>query len=138
MARPLKRRGYSLLEILFAVGLLSFALLTMIGVYASGFKLLANGRDLTAATDVARGALTALQEVRFSDLPDAATTYDGRAAGAAPQDFPPAPWPSTTVNHRKFALVVAVRPRTPTLKELTVSVYWGPSGRVTLQTLVAP
>jgi len=138
MAWSLSRRAYSLLEIMLAVGLLSFAVLTMIGLYASSFKLLANGRDLTAATDVARAELTALQEVKFSDLPDTALTYDGRVAGAVPQAFPPAPWPTTTVNGRKFSLVVAVRPRTPTLKELTVRVHWGPSGSVTLQTLVSP
>ena len=119
-----------------AVGLLSFAVLTMIGVYASGFKLLANGRDLTAATDVARAQLTALQELRFSEL--VLGTYDGRVAGAVPQDFPPAPWPSMSTNGRKFSILVSVRARSADLKELTVRVYWAPSGMVTLQTLVTP
>lgn len=136
MARTLK--AFSLLEIMLAVGLLSFAVLTMIGLYASSFKLLANGRDLTAATDVARAELTALQEVRFSDLPDTPTTYDGRVAGAVPQDFPPAPWPTTSVNKREFKVLVAVRPVGANCKELTVRVFWGPSGSVTLQTLAAP
>lgn len=135
MARSVTK-GYSLLEIILAVGLLSFAVLTMIGVYASGFKLLANGRDLTAATDVARAQLTALQEMRFSELP--AGTYDGRAAGAVPTDFPPAPWPKMSTNGREFAILVGVKARSADLKELTVRVYWGPSGAVTLQTLVTP
>ena len=121
-----------------ATALLSFGLLTMIGVFASGLRLIAQGRDLEAATDIARSFLEATQELAFDELPAGPQTFDGRVPDAEAGVFPPAPYPSTTLNNQQFELVVTIAKQDDYLKLVTVEVRWSESSQVRLQTLVAP
>ena len=86
-----------------ATALIGFGILTMIGVYDSGLKLVEQGRDLTAATDVARSVLEAVEELGFARLPEGPITFDGRVPDP---DVPPStPTPrakSTTRSSRSW------------------------------------
>ena len=132
MSRP---RAFSLLEILFATALIGFAIVTMIGVFMSGLKLVAQGRERTSAIDLARAELEAIQELGFDALPAGTASFDGTPTGLP---FPPAPYPGATVNEQPFLMRVEVRPKDTFLKSVLVRVSWGESSQVTLQTLVGP
>lgn len=124
-----------------AVAITSVALLTMIGVYTSGARLMARARDISSATQVARQVLETVKEGGYHAIPTGQVSYDGRSPD--PIDpilgFPPAPYPATKFNRCELFLVVRCQPvDTRPLKAVTVEVYYDDESHVTFQTFFKP
>lgn len=132
-------RGYSLAELVLAVGLVAVALLSLMSVFLSGVEMAGRSRDVNLATELARQTLEQLRfNVRKAGLdciPAGTYSYDGRlptpSTGAAPLQFPPAPYPGSG----PFKVIVTGEELNPgRLKAVAVEVVWGASGRVRLET----
>lgn len=123
---------------MFALGIASFALLTMIGVYSSGLHLAQRSRQLTTGTDICREFLETVKEQGISTIPNEEVVYDARNGdpGHATLPFPPGPYPEKHIDGQRYQLVVRVRPLSDELRSITVQAYYGVESRVTLQTLV--
>ncbi|MBI3924008.1 MAG: hypothetical protein HY319_00555 [Armatimonadetes bacterium] len=136
----MSRRGLTLLEIMIALGITSFTLLTMIGVYASGLHLMARSKGITTGTELGREVLEMAREQGFTSVPAEEVTYDGRVPdpGHAFLGFPPEPYPAATVDGKTYPMVVKVSPVSDQLKSITVQVYYDGGSKVTLQTLLKP
>lgn len=123
------------MEVMIALALASFGLLTMIGVYISGVHLMARGEEITASTDIGRQFLDTVKTGGFATLPPGAVVFDGRANDPQTADgFPPAPYPG--VGPRM--LVVRCEELDSRLKSVTVSVYYDAESKVDLQTYLRP
>ena len=129
----MRSRGLTLVEILCALALTSVALLTMMGVFISALKLMGGARDRAAATEVSRQLLERVDAAGFVYIPDTNLSFDGSTTPAT-GEFPPSPYPKTSLNGQDFTMLVTVRQLSPTLKSVTAQTRWGPDKQVTLQT----
>jgi Tfp pilus assembly protein PilV len=136
------RSGFSIMEIVVAFGIVAVAILGLIGVFMSGVQLSARSRNLTGATQLGQQTMERIKfnisKMGFAYLPAGTYSYDGKiptpAAGAAPFQFPPAPYPTTTVSNQNYILVVSGTELSPTLREVQVEVLYGPTSRVKFTT----
>lgn len=130
------RGGLSLMELMVAMAVIAFALLTMLGVYISGVRLMSRGEEITVATEVGRRLLETVRSAGYAYIPDAPTVYDGRVPD--PRDpglgFPPGPYP---VDGR-YELEVKSEKIEDNLKSVTVRVYYDGDSHVVLQTYFRP
>lgn len=126
------REGATLAEIIVALGVVSIALLAIMGVLIKSTGALRADRKVAQASNIARQVLEAVRAGGI-EIPAGTVTFDGRTGQAPVNDFPPAPYPQTTNEEGDFFVVVEVKPRPPSLKSVTVSVYWDVETRVTLQ-----
>lgn len=123
------------MEVMIAVALVAFGMLTMIGVYISGLNLMARGEDIIAATNVGRNFLDTVKATGFASLPAGTAVFDGRVPDpAGPGGFPPAPYPVSGKNK----LVIRCEEIDARLKSVTVSVYYDDQSKVDLQTYLRP
>ena len=129
-------KGLALAELVVAVGIVSFALLTLMGVLTYSYSAVDSDRQLTNASAVARQVLESLKAVGGDAIPDGSIVFDGRTPDPLLGTFPPAPYPVVENSEGKFYIVVKVAPRPPSLKSVTVQVYYSPQQKVTLQTYV--
>lgn len=129
-------QGLSLLELIIAIGVLSFALLTMMGVYLSGIRLSTRGEQITVATEVARRLMERVDEAGYAYIPEANVTYDGRLGHPrdAATGFPPPPYPS----EENYRLVVLTEKFDDHVKAVTTAVYYDDTSHVLLQTYFRP
>lgn len=126
----------TLLEVLMAVGISAVAVITMVGVFLSGLKLMAQGRDHSAATGLARETLETVKDLGYGRVPTG--TFDGRRSDPQAAGFPPSDlYPKVVINGQEMQLKLKVV-RRGTLKSVTAEVFWGPTGRVVLQTYLSP
>lgn len=142
------RRGYSLMELVLALGVVTVAVLALITVFISGLELSARSRDLATATELARAVMERtklnLRTAGFAYVPAGSYTFDGRApaprVGAPPLDFPPDPYPGVpNLNGQRYSvLVTGSEPNPGKLKEMRVEVLFGPSSRVVVETRFHP
>ena len=124
--------GLSLLEILIAIGLVAFALLTLMGVYISNLKLVDQSSHISDATEVGREMLERIKEVEYADLPPAPSLFDGGAGMPQVGGFPPEPYPVKTINGVDYAIEILLQPE-GNLVSVTAKVSWSDS-TITLQT----
>ncbi len=131
-----KQVAVSLLELVVAIGLVAFTLLTMVAVAINGARLGQRGEQITRATEMGRSLLERLQDDGFVYLPDGDNVHDGRVPD--PTDsvtgFPPSPYPS----QENMSLVVATRQLEPQLKSVTATIYYQDESHLTLQTYFRP
>ncbi len=130
-------QAMSLIEIVVALGVIAFALMTMIGLYVSGIRLMNRGEEITVATEIGRQVLESLKrDGGYHYIPDTNEIYDGRVPDPRNPalDFPPAPYP---VNDQ-YRLWVASELVDPNLKSVTVRVYYDNESHVVLQTYYRP
>lgn len=129
------RRGLTLMEILIALGLVAFALLTMVGVCIRGTHLMTRGERITIATDVGREVLESLKQQGYAALPAADSLFDGRVPDPADASgFPGPPYPSS----RSCNLVIRTEKLDTELKSVTVTVYYDGTSHVEFQTYLRP
>ncbi|MEW6279274.1 MAG: type II secretion system protein [Candidatus Eremiobacterota bacterium] len=141
-----RSRGFSLAELVLAFGVVAVAILSLVAVFLSGVRLTARSRELSSGTEVAHQVMEQVKlNVRqggFGYLPPGSYNFDGKnpdpQVGVPPLLFPPAPYPTTTVNNRDYTVLVSGQELSPTLKELRVEVHWGDQSRVVLETHLHP
>lgn len=127
------RGGFSLLEILIVITLVTIALLAMIGVFIRGNQLSRNGEQLTLATDVGMVVLEQSKQIDFALVPDSAT-FSSTNGDPAVDGFPPLPYePGASP-----AMTVTTSVLSPTMKSIVVEVDHGKGRAVTLETYVRP
>ncbi|MEW6282797.1 MAG: hypothetical protein AB1758_29570, partial [Candidatus Eremiobacterota bacterium] len=127
--------GMTLAEIMVAVAVTAFALLTMIGVFIGGLRLVRQSQSVTVATEGAREVLEAIKDQGYSALPTGDAVFDSRQGDAPVNGFPPAPYPDVAApDGRKYPTRVAVQDIQPGLKSVTVQVFWDPTRPATVET----
>ena len=132
-----RERGLTVAETLLAMAFLALAILTMVGLFASSFKLLNKSSFLTTGTEVGREFIERVKLLDGDAPPVENLFYDGSVP--APQSssgFPPPPYPFVDRDGVRYTLSVEIgaAPNTTSAKVLTVWVRWKESGRVELQT----
>lgn len=130
VARLKSRRAVSLLEIMFAVGLLAAVSLALMGLFGFTLRLTGQNRDAVTATHLGHAVLEKLAAGNCQ-VPAAAATFSGQPAVA---DWPPAPYPEITVGDVPYSLQVVSTPvpGVPGLVAVQVLVSWAQSKKVTL------
>lgn len=116
---------------------MSMVVLAIIGVMISGLELAGKSRQMTQATELAREVLEACREMDYDTIPAGPQVYNGKVPD--PPDasgFPPAPYPSTSVDGREYTIQVSVAPRGTSLKVVTVEVFWGERSKISLETFL--
>lgn len=126
-------RALSLLEVLLATALVGFGVLTLMGVFTGGLKLVEQGNNQAVAVDIARAVLDATRDQGYASIPASGSFTGGPAVGG----FPPAPYPETTVNNQAYTVAVNCSTRDVHLKAVVAEVRWG-THRVVLERLFSP
>lgn len=132
------KRGFSLLEILIGMGLISVGLLTLIGVYTQGLRLLNRGQEMTLASEVGREFLMQVEAQGYAVIPAEATVFDGRIPDPKDEEtgFPPFPYPETTDQTMK--LEVSTFPVGELVQSVTVKVFYDEQSYIKFQTYFCP
>ena len=110
MRRTEKTRGFTLLEVLVAVAVLGFALVSLLGLHVRNIDLIARDERVTAATLLARALMT---EVETGPFPDLGAT-DGDFELDYPDRYPDLRW-------EREVLTTPV----PNVREVRVRVFRG-------------
>lgn len=121
------------MEIMVALGIVAFALITMIGVYISSIRLMTRGEEMTRASEVARSSLESIKLQGYGKVPPNAT-FDSRNSDPKVDDFPPDPYPGPT----GYPIVIKTEVIDTDLLSVTVRVYYDEKSHVVLQTYVRP
>jgi general secretion pathway protein I len=110
MRRTEKTPGFTLLEVLVAVAVLGFALVSLLGLHVRNIDLIARDERVTAATLLARALMT---EVETGPFPDLGAT-DGDFELDYPDRYPDLRW-------EREVLTTPV----PNVREVRVRVFRG-------------
>jgi general secretion pathway protein I len=110
MRRTEKTPGFTLLEVLVAVAVLGFALVSLLGLHVRNIDLIARDERVTAATLLARALMT---EVEIGPFPDLGAT-DGDFELDYPDRYPDLRW-------EREVLTTPV----PNVREVRVRVFRG-------------
>ena len=130
----IRQRGLSLLEILFALVLVTVAVLAVVSVYIGGMRLSAKGERLFIASETGKAVLERIREAGFSEIPDGTRTFDGRSNDPQLGDFPPPPYPA----QGDYPILVETHLQEANLKSVTVRVFYDKDNSVVLQTYFTP
>lgn len=130
------KRGFSLLEVIFAIALLAVLALGLLALFINGLKLSSQNRETTKCAKVAQQLLENLRD-RSLEFPKTPQTF--RASQSDPQvnGFPPAPYPKLLLGRQEYFVDVQIEPVTGHLHLYSVRVQVGwPDGShpVELQT----
>jgi Tfp pilus assembly protein PilV len=144
MARTLgSRRALSILEVMIAITVLNVAMLVLMGVFTMGLRMMEQSTDVTVATNIASDVLERIRDGGYANVPPGSHTWDGRVPDPQTGSFPPGPYPTTTINHNNFTVLVKTvtqpaLPKANPLIDVTVTVYWKSTAQVTLETYLHP
>lgn len=130
-------RGFSLSELLVSLGLLTFAILALLGVFISGLSWMGHSELQSSANQVALEVIEAIRsEGGYSYLPEDSIRFDGRVGDPKVDDFPPDPYPDLLLDGVIYQVVVEVRqhPELVGVRGVRVEVYWGDTGRTVVET----
>ena len=114
-----------------AMALASLALLTMLGVFTSGLRLLTTGQELAVSTGQAREMMEQIKAVPFTSVVEG--TFDGRVPTPLQGSFPPAPYPHRECDGSRYFFKITVVSTNSHLKLVTTEVLWKEK-RTVLQT----
>ena len=134
------KSGFSLLELMIAFGLITVAILGLIGVFASGLGLSGQSRNVASATELGREVIERIkfevEQVGFGYVPGGTYSFDGHvpdvSIGSPP--FPPPPYQTAWMNNQEFVISVTGSELSPTFKEIRVTVSWDKLSKVILET----
>ena len=130
----MKRRGFSLTEVLFALAFAAVAILTLLAVLIGGLRLLARSQELSEANSVARELMERIKARNYAH-PLTTEVFDGRT-GAAPVDgFPPAPYPGRQGKYL-YQTRVQVRQLDALRYDVLVQVFWGRARSLEMECIV--
>lgn len=127
--------GVSLVEVLFAVGLLTVVLAALTTVFLGGLRLLRQAQEVATASSLARQEMEKIKERDYTGFPSTAVVYDGRAGDAPSGGFPPAPYPRQDLGKQYF-LVVRSNPIDDKLQKVAVEIHWDVSKVQSLETIL--
>lgn len=88
--RILRASAFSLVEVVLAIGILSFAMLPMVALMPQGLSRLGESSSRTVRTDIARSVATYVRQVAFTNLPAAGTNWYYDQEGQFVDGDPPA------------------------------------------------
>ncbi len=117
-----------------ALTLAAMAILTMIGIFIGGLRLLATGKERAVATGLGRELMEQIRIIPYAELIDG--TYRGQVDPPI-GNLPPPPYPQITVDNMEYIYTVTVATLRPGLKSITLEVQWRNDSEVILQTYVA-
>lgn len=130
-------RGLTLVEVMLATGLLATAILGLMAVFFHQGRAVDQSNSQIAAVGLARAELEAIRAKGHGVIP-ANATFDGRRPDPQGAGFPPAPYPSTTLNGVNYTVMVTTGPgERPPLKRVTVELFYQGQS-VVLQNEFAP
>lgn len=84
-----KRSGFSLVEVVIAMGIVSFAMVSMMGLIPVGLTTFHQAVDATVVAQIAQGVLNEAQLTPFDQLSDYSAAYDesgGRVEEGSPAE----------------------------------------------------
>ncbi len=116
------------------MGIVAVGLLTMVGVYLSGIRLMARGEQITVASETGRRFLEEVKAAGFDTIPNGNLHFDGRFNDPQQGSFPPVPYPADG----PYRLEVLTEQPGTRLKAVTVRVYYDGASHVVLETYVRP
>lgn len=126
MMRKLRnKKGFSLLEILVAITLLSIGLLGMASLTIGIIQGNTSGNRVTTATTLAQDKMEDIKRLG----------YGGTSAGTVTEDY------NSITNYSSYKRVTVTTDGTPStgMKSVNVTVYWDSDAySATLQTILAP
>lgn len=128
----------NLLEVLIAFALVAIAFIGLASMFVAGMQLQERSQEVSVASEVGRAFLEQCREMNFYEIPGTTQHFDGNIPTALLNDFPPAPYPTTTVGNQTCRLVVDVTPAAARLRTVTVQVQYGNTGHITLETQLHP
>lgn len=130
MDGSLTRSGFSLAEVLVALGLFAVIALGIVAVVLSNLRLNRQGDKLTLATQMARTLLETTKSRTYANI--TVGTWDGTTPANPTTGFPPAPYPGSG----DYRIQVVAADYSPATRSVQVDVSWGTQAKVRLYTLV--
>jgi prepilin-type N-terminal cleavage/methylation domain-containing protein len=125
-------KGFSLLEVLFGVSLVSIVLVALTTVMIGGLRMMQKSEQLEVGTELAREELEQIKTYLYSPIDG---VFDGNVPTPTTQGFPPAPYPSA---HRTldYKFVVRVSSLDERLRRVDVEVQSDNKKLVTLSSVI--
>jgi prepilin-type N-terminal cleavage/methylation domain-containing protein len=122
--------GFTLIEVLVALGLLTLLFSTFVVASSTGITKVREAKEEFAATAWAQDTMEALRVLGFAALP-AAGRYDAREVPGAAH---------LPARFSRGEVIIVVPPANPTLKEVTVAIFRGSDSTpaFALTTLMGP
>lgn len=133
-ARAHRKAGFSLIEIMLSLALVTTAVLAVMAIYTVGLRQSVRAEKTLKATEMAREILEMSRDLAFDDIPADDLVFDGRIPTPAVDKFPPAPYPA----RGDFQAEVFVDQLGPDLKSVCVKVYYEAEHSVNFQTYFRP
>ena len=106
------RSGFTLIEVMIAVGVLGIAMLALLSLHDSNLQSVIRGQDLSTASTLAQGMMSNAEIERFPRL--------GRTAGDFQKFFP------GSYKHFKWERIVEASGMFPDIRKVQVTIYYGP------------
>ena len=114
-ARPRIENGFTLLEVMIAVGVLGIAMLALLSLHDSNLQSVSRGNEMSTAATLAQGMMSDAQLERFPML--------GQTSGNFQKLFPGV-YPKFS-----WARRVEASPMFPDVRKVQVTVFYGPKFR---------
>ena len=127
MKKPIKEKGFTLLEILVAITVLSIGLLGMAGLTTNIIHGNMLSKKVTTATTLGQDRMEHFRRLGYSALPSTLLPPDT-------EDY------NSIANFPSYRRVSLIEPNLPSddMKTITVTVYWNSdAGSVALKTILA-
>lgn len=129
------RRGYSLLEILIALSVLSAVALALFAVAAYGLRYRTQGQERLIASGIATELIERIRLEGYLNIPGS-SHFDGRIPTAAAGEFPPSPYPAPA-DRPDFKIEVRTSQAAPHLRRVQITVH-SPKAVTRLESLFHP
>ena len=130
------KRGFTLLEVILALGLVPILALSLFFLFSRSLRLRRQADDVTRGTEVARLEMEAIRRLQFNQIP-AAITCDGALATPPSGGFPPAPYPQLLQDGQLYTLRVDTASENG-CRAVRVQVSWPGAHSLFVETLINP
>ncbi len=117
------RRALTLLEVMLAIGILAVAVLSLVEVFVSGLRASAQSLRVTLASEIGREFMETVRKKGYPFVTPGTFNGDLPTPPDATTLFPPAPYPTPTINGAKFVLRVRSATVNPEVVSVEVEVF---------------
>lgn len=127
-----RSNGFSLLEVLFGVSLVSIVLVALTTVMIGGLRMMQKSEQVEVSTELAREQMEQIKTYLYAPIDG---TFDGNLPTPTVQGFPPLPYPGL---HRTldYKFVVRVSSLDERLRRVDVEVQADQKKLVTLSSVI--